>query len=40
MDVDDLSGGALDGGVDGEHDDEEEQTVEEAEDWHATCFRV
>ena len=37
---DELSGGALDGGVDGEQDYEEEQPVEDAEDWHATSLRV
>ena len=35
-----LSSGALDGGVDGEHDDEEEQPVEDAEDGHATSLGV
>ena len=38
--MDALSSGALYGGVNGEHDDEEEESVEEAEDWHATSFGV
>ena len=40
MDDDVLPRGALDGGVDGEQDDEEEQPVEDAEDGHAAGLGV
>ena len=35
-----LAGGALDGGVDGEEDDEEQEAIENTEDGHSTGLGV